>query len=91
MQKIITTLGITGFLLGVFISAHSADDPLESAVDTRIKGQQRALKSQKQVDELVEETRDMLQEYRSTIRSTDSLKIYNKQLAKLTSKQQEEL
>ncbi len=73
------------------LTVYAADDPLKSAVDNRLKAQQRALDSQEKVDTLANETRDMLHEYRNAIRSVDSLKVYNKQLATLTEKQQEKL
>jgi len=91
MQKIIITYGIAVLCLTLHLPADSADDPLEAAVNTRLKAQKQTVKSQETVDTLVDETRDMLHEYRSAIRSTDSLKVYNRQMVKLTAKQKEKL
>jgi hypothetical protein len=77
--------------LSLSLPLSSADEPLESAVKTQLKAQKRSIESQEQVNTLADETRDMLQEYRTAIRSIDSLKVYNRQLEKLTGKQQEEL
>ena len=73
----------------VFALVHSAysEELLDSAVDTKLKSQEQALKSQKTVNNLVDQTRDMMQEYRDAIRKSDSLKTYNGQLAKLVKQQ----
>lgn len=91
MQKIIITYGIAVLCLVLHLPAESADDPLESAVNTRLKAQDQTIKSQETVNTLADETRDMLHEYRSAIRSTDSLNVYNTQLVKLIAKQKEKL
>ena len=64
---------------------------LESAVETKIKNQDDAVKSQQKIDKLADQTRDMVQEYREVIRKTDSLEVYNEQLAKLVKQQKESL
>ena len=69
----------------------AATETLESAVDTKIKTQNDNLKSQKKVDGLVEETRDLVQQYRGIIRKSDSLNTYNQQLSKLIKQQKESL
>lgn len=79
------------FCFGLSVPLHSADDPLKSAVDSRLKAQKRSLDSQEQIDALADETRDIFHEYRSAIRSSESLKVYNEQLAKLTTNQKEKL
>ncbi len=91
MQKIIKRHGLAMCVLALSLPLTAAEDVLESAVSTQLKAQQKTIQSQERVDNLVDETRDMLQEYRSAIRSTESLEIYNKQLKKLTVKQSEEL
>ena len=75
------------FTLPVFAETRILDE----AIDSRVKAQAAAIKSQTKVDSLVEETRSMVQIYRDTIRKSDSLQIYNKQLSKLIKNQQESL
>jgi Protein of unknown function (DUF3450) len=66
-------------------------DPLKSAVETRLQGQEDLVKSQKQVDTLVDQTKDAAQQYRDAIRKSDSLETYNNQLAKLIKQQKVDL
>ena len=66
-------------------------EPLKSAVETRLQGQKDIVTSQKKVDSLVEETRDLALEYRDAIRKSDSLSIYNNQLVKLIKQQKSDL
>lgn len=60
---------------------------LDSAVETKLQAQKDVVKSQDKVDTLVNETKDLVQEYRDAIRKTDSLGTYNGQLSKLIKQQ----
>ena len=60
---------------------------LEDAIETKIEAQEEAVKSQNTIDQLTDETRDMVLDYRNAIRKTDSLSAYNQQLAKLVKQQ----
>jgi hypothetical protein len=60
---------------------------LDSAVETKLQGQKDVVKSQNKVDSLVNQTKDLVQEYRDAIRKTDSLGTYNGQLTKLIKQQ----
>ena len=66
-------------------------DTLKNAIDTQVKAEISAKKSQEKVDGLSDQTDQMLAEYRNVIRQTDSLRIYNEQLDKLVLSQQEEM
>lgn len=66
-------------------------DTLKNAIDTQVKAEVSAKKSQEKVDGLSDQTDQMLAEYRNVIRQTDSLRIYNEQLDKLVLSQQEEM
>ncbi len=80
------------FILSLFTSYSGAEtEVLEKAIDSRINAQTEAIKSQSKVDSLVEQTRDIVQQYRDTIRKSDSLQTYNDQLAKLVKSQNESL
>jgi hypothetical protein len=64
---------------------------LENAIDSQVKTDVAAQKSQQQIDGLADETVELLAEYREALRQTDSLRAYNDQLDKLVSSQQKEL
>lgn len=68
-------------------TASAETTSLDSAVETKLQAQKDVVKSQKKVDTLVIQTRDMVQEYRDAIRKTDSLGTYNGQLSKLIKQQ----
>jgi hypothetical protein len=64
--------------------------PLEGAIDTQVKTDQAAAKSQRRIDTLSEETTNLLAEYRQVTAQLDSLHTYNRQLEKLIHSQKEE-
>jgi hypothetical protein len=64
---------------------------LKRAVDTQIKSEIAAQKSQQRIDSLDDESRQMLAEYRAVLRQTESLNAYNDQLDKLVISQKNEL
>ena len=86
------TLYLTIFLI-ITISrfAWTADAGLENTVDSAIDINKELQETQTEIDTLVDDTRDMFQEYRSTLQQTDSLKTYNEQLEKLIAAQKETL
>lgn len=70
------------------ISSTNADTKsLESAVETKLQSQNDVIKSQKNVDKLVNQTKDIVEQYREAISKTDSLQTYNGQLSKLIKQQ----
>jgi len=78
------------FFLILFSSNISfAENKLKTAVEETLETNTQSIKSQQNVDEYADDTRDMLHQYRSTLRKIDSLKTYNDQLDKLTAKQLE--
>ncbi len=64
---------------------------LDQAIDTQVNTDIAAQKSQEKIDNLSDETTDMLAEYRDVLRQTQSLKSYNDQLQSLVNSQQEEM
>jgi hypothetical protein len=66
-------------------------ETLQGAIDTQVKTEISAKKSQQKIDTLSDQTDQMLVEYRNLLRQTDSLRIYNAQLDKLVLSQQDEL
>lgn len=82
-------LFILPLILGLaLLNTSSAETTtLDSAVETKLQGQKDVVKSQNKVDSLVNQTKDLVQEYRDAIRKTDSLDTYNGQLTKLIKQQ----
>ena len=64
---------------------------LESSVQAETGINQAASTSQKRVTRLAQQTADLLAEYRSVVRETESLKIYNDNLEKVVMDQREEV
>ncbi|MTI63288.1 DUF3450 domain-containing protein [Methylophaga sp.] len=64
---------------------------LDEAIDTQVETDIAAQESQEKIDNLADETTDMLAEYRDILRQTQSLKAYNDQLEQLVSSQRDEL
>ena len=91
MRRQIYIFFISGFLASSAQSANIDTTTLEKAVDTLVDSQQDNIKSQQSIDALSDETQDISQVYRNTIRKTDSLDTYNKQLTKLVNQQKETL
>ena len=88
MEKHIKYILIPSILGFALLSSSFAETTiLDSAVKTKLQAQEDVVKSQKKVDSLVDQTRDMVQEYRDAIRKTDSLGTYNGQLTKLIKQQ----
>lgn len=78
----------SGLLLPVtFIGAGA----LDQAIDEQVATDSAAQKSQQQIDNLDDETREMLNEYRAVLRQSQSLQAYNDQLDQLVKSQQQEL
>ncbi|PHS68741.1 MAG: hypothetical protein COB23_08530 [Methylophaga sp.] len=75
----------------ISMSATTNAEDLEHAIDTQVKTDIAAQKSQQQIDNLADETTQMLVEYREVLRQTDSLRVYNDQLDKLVTSQKKEL
>ncbi|HEC60294.1 MAG TPA: DUF3450 domain-containing protein [Methylophaga sp.] len=69
----------------------SQSGSLENAIDSQVKTDVSAQQSQKKIDGLADETTQLLDEYRETLRQTESLRTYNDQLDKIVSSQQKEL
>ena len=66
-------------------------DTLDQIMQIRGQTLVAMAKSQKKIDLLADQHKDLLNEYRAVTKQVDSLKIYNTQLRKLVSSQQEEM
>lgn len=67
-----------------------AADPLNEAIETEVNTHKAAARSQKKIDQMSDQTRQMLEEYRQVTREIETLKTYNRHLKQLVSAQQEE-
>lgn len=65
-------------------------EPLQTSLDVERQISQSSAASQQRVDELAEETRDMLSEYLDVKQRTDRLTVYNDQVERLIRSQEEE-
>ena len=81
-------IGVACFMLLTTSNAYS--DPLKEAINTDMTTRSAAIHSQKKVDALSEKTRRMLNNYRNTLRHTETLKTYNQYLRNLIASQQQE-
>jgi len=92
-MRIITLSRLCGLASVMLCSLAYAGDvaTLQNAIDTQVKTEISAQKSQQKIDTLSDQTDQMLAEYRNLLRQTDSLQIYNAQLQKLVLSQQNEL
>lgn len=91
MRKLIYISLLSGLITSPTFSANVDTKALEEAVDTLVDSQQDNIRSQQSIDKLSNETQDISQIYRNTIRKADSLETYNKQLSKLVNQQKETL
>lgn len=82
---------LLGMYTGMLPAAAMAAGTLEPAIKDIEAGNEEARQAQARVDKLDDQTRDLVQEYRTALEQTDSLNIYNGQLEKLIKKQQEDL
>jgi hypothetical protein len=81
--------GLAIFAIGLIpLSAYA--EALNQAIQTEMATTKSAVKSQKKIDGLSDQTRKMLEEYRSAIRETETLNAYNKYLQDLINSQQKE-
>jgi len=87
-KSYIAVLFLSFFSLNTYAEETAA---LKSAVETRLKAQKEIVTSQKKVETIAIKTKDMVKQYRDTIRKSDSINTYNKQLAKLIRQQKNEL
>ncbi len=78
-------------LCALLIPLTSISGTLDNAIDTQVKTDVASQKSQQKIDSLSNEKKDMVAQYRETLRQTASLHAYNDQLEKLVTSQKKEL
>jgi hypothetical protein len=78
-------------LLFASYTAQAAPGPLQEAIESGVEAQTEAAKSQQRIDEYAEQTAELIQQYRETLRQIDNAKSYNEELQHQLERQQEKL
>ena len=81
---IITALSITGL---ISVSAQTLDEVLGVRSNTTAAGR----KSQTKIDDLTDQTRDLLSQYKQVMKIVDGLRVYNRQQERLIRQQEREM
>lgn len=89
MKYICSSILLFGLFTPPLLNAAATE--LDKAVESTMQTNEELRGTQEEIDQLSDQTRDMLQEYQSTLQQTDSLKTYNEQLEKLIATQKEDL
>jgi len=84
-------LSLSGLMVLLSIPTLTFSDSLQSSIEAQVKTDIAAQQSQKNIDNVSDETVQMLAEYREVLRQTESLHAYNEQLNKLVTSQSEEM
>lgn len=79
---------LPALLLALGSHAANAAEPLLNAIDSQVKANQAAAAAQQNIDNLNEQTRRMLDEYRDALRRTEALNNYNAHLRRLVASQE---
>lgn len=86
-----TLLSAAGAMTLIVATAASAQEQVQEAIDTQVGSQQASAEVQQRVNELDDQTREMLNEYRQTMAQVTDLESYNQQLERLVATQNVEL
>ncbi|MDO8825261.1 DUF3450 domain-containing protein [Methylophaga sp.] len=79
-------------LLGIWlVPSFTYAGALDQTIDQQVQTDTAAQRTQQQIDNLDDQTRELLAEYRSVLNQKESLAAYNSQLEQLVSSQQDEL
>ncbi len=79
IRQVLKNVVIVFILMSVFPHAFAAD-PVNSAIETRLKSQEATIVSQTRIDALSDETRVLLEAYRDALGQKENLQAYNDQL-----------
>ncbi len=92
-RKMIRRPDLAGILAGLALLCLGVTQAqsLDSAVQTETKINKGAAVSQQRVNNLAQQTQDLLGEFRAVVRETESLKIYNENLARVVNDQHNEV
>ena len=82
---------IAGAIAALVLAAGVQAQSLGSTVQAEKNINENSAKSQVRVSSLARQTQDLLTEYRSVVRETESLKIYNDKLERVVTDQRNEI
>ncbi len=85
-KVLIAALVASGFVAGSVAPAYA--DTLESILEVGEAKNEAARQSQAKVDRLADETRDLLNDYKTVVKQVDGLKVYNQRLEKQIANQE---
>ncbi len=86
------TIALAAILGSTLIGgSHAREDTVTESTKIQEQSLRDAIVSQKRIDAVADETREMLDEYRSVLRQTESLRSYNDQLERLIEEQNKQL
>lgn len=87
----VLTLFMLLSMTGLAPAAQAQGDSLSESLDTQEAAERAAAASQRRIDTLDDQTRELLQRYRETLREAETLERYNARIDKLIASQQEEI
>ena len=90
-QMRLGTLATALCLLSVISAGEIYAATLDEVLGVRSSTTVQGAKSQAKIDELSEQTRDLLQDYKTVMKVVDGLRVYNQQQRRLISNQEQEL
>lgn len=79
------------FLFSSVATAKTSEHKLRGIINTQHATVSHAFESEKKIDRVADKTREMLDEYKLTVRQAESLRIYNEHLRELVNSQQDKL
>ena len=86
--------GRTAFLvslLSIFLMGNTHAQTLDDVLGVRASTTQDGRTSQRRIDEISEQTRDLLTQYKQVMKIVDGLRVYNEQQERLIKVQEKEL
>jgi len=89
LYRSINKIGIACVLS--LLMAATANAQLNSIVQEETRNNNNSQQSQQRINNLAEQTRDLVADYRAVVRETESLTIYNNQLQKVVDDQRQEV
>jgi hypothetical protein len=88
---LVTVGAVAVLFVGWAVSAQATPQTVQATVNEQLATNRAAAASQSRVNQLDDETQNMLNEYRATLRETESLRRYNEQLEVQIKSQEEEV
>lgn len=79
------------FLLVSLVAFSASADVLDTAIQTEQRTNQASQASQERINDLSEQTEELLAEYRRVVRETEALQVYNDQLSRVVENQRVEI